>query len=82
MKDNTEIHKLARPGVKSGKIVFIHHDGKKHSFSTAVNDMSGSRLSWFDSDPPSIDDDMSWIKSVFRDIRKKSNGVVSCVGDF
>ena len=55
-----------------GKITFIHKDGTKHYFYTAVNEMSGSRLSAFDSDPPGIDDPMPWIKSVFRDIRKKA----------
>lgn len=38
MKDNTAIHRLARPGAKSGKIRFIHfRDGKEHCFYACVN---------------------------------------------
>lgn len=82
MKDNLFVHQLASPGVLSGVIHFIHfRDGKEHTFRTCVNDISGSRLSWFDSNPPTIDDSVAWIKSVFRDIRSKAT-VVSCEGDF
>lgn len=55
-----------------GVITFIHSDGKEHLFYTAANEMSGNRLSAFDNAAPSIDDEISWIKSVFRDIRKKA----------
>ena len=83
MKDNTAIHELARPNAKSGKIRFIHfRDGKEHCFYTCVNDSTGSRLSAFDGEAPGIDDDMAWIKSVFRDIRKKATEVIEVIGDF
>lgn len=81
MKDNTTIHKLAQPNTKAGKIWFIHKDGKEHYFYTVVNDMTGNRLSAFDNDHPSIDDNLSWIKSVFRDIRLKAK-VTKVIGDF
>jgi len=81
MKDNTAIHSLAAPREKSGKIKFVHSDGSIRAFSTCVNSLSGSRLSYFDNDPPSIDDPMPWIKSVFRDIRKKAK-VLDVIGDF
>lgn len=83
MKDNTAIHRLARPGAKSGKIRFIHfRDGKEHCFYSCVNDMSGSRLSAFDNDAPTIDDPLKWVQSVFDDIRKKSTNVLEIIGDF
>lgn len=83
MKDNTIIHSLARPGAKSGRIRFIHfRDGKEHTFTTCVNDMSGSRLSYFDSDPPDVDQPMAYIRSVFRDIKKKATSVLENIGDF
>lgn len=83
MKDNTEIHPLARAGVKSGKITFIHfRDGATHTFQTCVNDLSGSRLSWFDNNPPDVDESLAYIRSVFKDIRKKATKVIECVGDF
>ena len=83
MKDNTAIHSLARPGIKSGKIRFIHfRDGTEHTFYTCVNDLSGSRLSWFDDDAPGVDDSLAYIKSVFKDIRKKATKVIECIGDF
>ena len=82
MKNNESINSLARPGEKSGKIRFIHSDGKEHSFYSCVNDLSGSRLSAFNNDAPSIDDGLSWVRSVFRDIRKKAPKVIECIGDF
>jgi hypothetical protein len=55
-----------------GKITFIHHKtGKEHSFYSCVNKLSNSRLSAFDNEPPSIGDNMAWVKSVFRDINGK-----------
>jgi len=83
MKDNTAIHELARPGAKSGKITFVcFRDGRTRTFQTSVNDMTGDRLSWFDGQPPSINDSLSWIKSVFKDVRKKATKVIDCIGDF
>lgn len=83
MKDNTFVHKLARPGVESGKVTFIHfRDGTIHTFYTCVNDMSGSRMSWFDNDPPDIDESMAYIRSVFCGIFKKATKIIEVVGDF
>lgn len=83
MKDPTVIHRLARPNAKSGKIRFIHfRDGKEHTFASVVNDMTGSRLSYFDGDAPSVDDPLTWVRSVFRDIRKKATKVLEVIGDF
>lgn len=81
MKDNSVINSLARPNTKAGKIRFIHSDGKEHYFYCCVNDLSGSRLSAFDNDPPDIDQPLAYIKSVFRDIRKKAK-VLEDIGDF
>ena len=66
---------------KSGCIHFIHTDGKEHSFTSTINRLSGSRLSYFDDEGPSVDDSDEWVKSVFRDIRKKTK-VVKCMSDF
>ena len=81
MNNNTIIHLLAREGEKSGTIRFIHEDGKEHSFTSVVNDLTGNRMSYFDSDAPSVNDPLSWVRSVFRDIRKKAK-VLEVIGDF
>lgn len=81
MKDNTFIHELARPGVKSGFIRFIHSDGSEQTCSTCVNDLTGSRMAWFNNDPPYVDAPLNEIRSVFRDIRKKAT-VLEEKGDF
>lgn len=82
MKNNQIVHPLARPGDKSGLIKFIHfRDGKEHCFRTCVNDLTGSRMSWFDSDAPDIGESLSYIQSVFTDIRKKAK-VIEDIGDF
>lgn len=81
--DVTKIHHLARPGEKSGKIRFIHfRDGKEHTFYTCVNDLTGSRMSWFDNDPPDINESLAYINSVFTDICKKATKVLEVYGDF
>lgn len=64
-----------------GEITFIHFkDGSTRKFYSCVNDMSGSRLSAFDSDAPGIDDPMPWVKSVFKGIHQKATKVLSCEG--
>ena len=83
MKDNTVIHPLARPGEKSGRIRFIHfEDGLEHTFESAVNDMTGDRMSSFDGNAPRVGDSLSYVKDVFKNIRKKSTKVIDCIGDF
>jgi hypothetical protein len=81
MKDNRILHPLAQSGKPSGKIVFIHSDGTKRSFTSCVNRLTGSRMSYFDDSAPSIDDPLKWVKSVFRDIRLKAK-VLHSIGDF
>ena len=63
-----------------GVIRFIHTDGKEHEFYSVVNEMSGDRLAAFDSDAPSIEDDLVWSKSVFRDIRNRAIKVIGYSG--
>lgn len=81
MKGPSVISSLAEKGKKSGRIRFIHKDGKEHYFYSVVNILTGSRVSAFDNNPPSIDDSIAWVKSVFKDIRKKAK-VVEVIGDF
>ena len=82
MKDPTCIHPLAERGELSGKIRFVHKDGKEHSFTSVVNRLTGSRLSYFDGNAPSINDPLQWVKSVFWGIRKKATSVTEVIGDF
>lgn len=56
---------------KGGFIRFIHSDGGTHEFSSWVNRLTGDRLSAFDGNPPTVNDPISWVKSVFRDILLK-----------
>ena len=64
-----------------GVIRFIHfRDGSERKFYTMVNEMSGSRLTAFDNDPPGIDESMPFIKSVFKGIRMKATKVLSYEG--
>jgi len=52
-------------------IRFIYTDGKEHEYYSAVNEMTGSRLSAFDNSPPDIDDDLKYVKSLVRRIKKE-----------
>jgi hypothetical protein len=81
MKDPASIHPLARPNALSGKIRFIHTDNTEHTYSTVVNDLSGNRLSWFDSNAPTINEKLSVVRGYFKKIRVKSLKVLSIEGD-
>ena len=50
-------------------------NNKPRKFYSSINELSGSRLTAFDSSAPSIDDSMATIRSIVKDIFKKSNGV-------
>lgn len=83
MEDNTVIHPLARQYELSGRIRFIHReDGAEHTFSSCVNRLTGCRMSWFDSDAPDVDTPVSQIRTMFKNIRKKSAKVIESIGDF
>ena len=62
-----------------GVIKFIHKDGIEHKFYSAVNRLTGDRLSAFDSDAPTYDNTGAWAKSVFQDIHKKAT-VIEAAG--
>jgi hypothetical protein len=82
MKDPTKIHPLAEKGAKSGQIRFIHpSDGKEHTFNSVINKLTGSRMTYFDKEAPTVDDPMSWVNTMFRNIRKKAK-VLEVIGDF
>ena len=82
MKDNATIHQLAKPNMSSGKIRFIHCDGKEHFFYSCINFMTESRMSGFDNKAPSVDDSLHWVRSVFKDIRNKAIRILEVIGDF
>ena len=46
-----------------------------HVFFSCVNQMSGCRLSGFDKSAPTINDSLSWVRSVVRDIHEKADNV-------
>lgn len=73
--DKLESPRLTDKSKPWGITRFRHKDGKIHTFYSVVNEMSGNRLSAFDSSAPGIDDEMKWVKSVFRDIQKKATEV-------
>ena len=55
-----------------GTITFLHHKtGEKREFYSCINRLTGNRLSAFNNEPPSIDDNLRWVKSVFKDINSK-----------
>jgi len=58
------------------KVEFTHaKDGQRHTFYSAVNRLTGDRLTAFDRNPPSINDSKGWVKSVLRDILDKATDV-------
>jgi len=64
-----------------GIIRFIHfEDGTERSFYSCVNDLTDHRHSGWGSAGPDLEDPVSWVRSVFRDIHKKATKVLSCRG--
>jgi hypothetical protein len=57
-------------------VTFIHADRTARKFYSVVSEMTGDRLSSFHPASPSLNDDLSWVRSVVRDIGKKAKGVV------
>jgi len=59
-----------------GKVTFIHFaDKKEHTFYSAVNRLTGDRLTGYDNDPPYTSITIGSAKDVFRNIRIKSQVV-------
>ena len=56
-------------------VEFTHSDGLSHIFYSAINEMTGDRLSAFDDSPPTVGDSLSWVKSVVRDIKARAENV-------
>lgn len=61
-------------------IRFIHSDGKEHRFYSVINDLNGCRMTAFDNDPPSVDDTLSYVRSVIRDLHSKAK-VIATLGN-
>lgn len=51
--------------------VRFRRNGTEHRFCSAVNTLTGNRLSWFDDSAPRIGDSLKWVRSVIRDIRAR-----------
>ena len=56
-----------------GYISFKDASGQSHTFYTGINKWTGDRLSGVDNNPPSINDDMKWIKQVFARIWERED---------
>jgi hypothetical protein len=68
-----KLHPLADTSKKYVMVRFIHpQDGKEHQFFSVVNSLTGDRISGFDDSPPSLEDSMSWVKSVVRDLKARA----------
>lgn len=77
-----KIHPLCRHTEKAGLIRFIHSDGQEHSYYSCVNDLSGSRLSAFDGNRPTIGETIPEVRATFKAIKKKATRVIEVIGDF
>lgn len=81
MRDNKAIHILARPNTPAILVRFIHFaDGKEHKYMSAINDLTGDRLTAFDNDPPTIGHTFNEVLKVVRNIQKKSK-ILEIIGD-
>jgi hypothetical protein len=65
------MHPLADTTKPWVRVEFTRENGAKASFYSYINEMTGDRISGFGSEPPSLNDEMTWIKSVIKNIRKR-----------
>ena len=83
MNHQTDIHPIADETQKAGKIRFVwKKDGEEHSFSSAVNRLTGDRLAWFDDDPPTVHSDWNESKRTVARIREDNDEILEVIGDF
>lgn len=74
------LNQLTRKSSPYVEIRFIHSDGKEHRYYSVVNDLTGSRLSAFDNNAPTIDESLSDIRKVIAAIKRKAQRVISVEG--
>ena len=81
---NIQISKGISPATKQKTktniiIEFISEvDNKNHLYYSCVNLLSGDRLSAFDSNPPSINQDIEEIKKIIGNIKRKAIKIINC----
>ncbi len=56
-------------------VEFIHSDNTPHKFYSVVNQLSGNRLSAFDSAAPYIDHTLKEIRSIIKKIQSNAKDV-------
>lgn len=76
-----KIHPLADETAKNIKIKFIHSDKKEHFFYSIVNEMTGDRLTGFDSEPPTLNQEKKEIKRIIDNLKKKCK-VLEIIGEY
>lgn len=63
-----------------GEITLLHSDGKEHTYYSCINDLTKTRLTGWNSDPPDIGEELPYVRSVFAGIHAKAKKVLKCVG--
>lgn len=56
-------------------VEFIHSDNTPHNFYSVINEMTGNRLSAFDTSPPTIDQPLKEIRSIIKKIQTNAKDV-------
>lgn len=70
MKDlHKKIHPLADPDAVLILIEF-ERGGKKQTYKSCINTMTGDRMTWFNNDPPFINTDMFVINNMVSKLEK------------
>lgn len=70
--DPPQLTRLSQPWAV---VRFIHVDGVEHRFYSAVNDLTGDRLTGFDDSPPTIGNSLTEVRDMIRRIHTKATVV-------
>lgn len=75
-----KVHPIADVNKPAAMIRFIDSKGNESRYYSAVNDMTGDRISGFNGSPPSVNQSLKSIRKTFRAIKAKHQ-IVSYIGD-
>ena len=73
---NMSIVDTTKPWVR----IHFLHEGKETSFYSAVNEMTGDRLTAFGSAAPTIGHTLKEVRTIIKNIKARSGGIISIEG--
>ena len=81
MKTKLDLKKINSLASGKSQLIKFIHEGKECRYYTTVKELSGDRMSAFNNDAPSINEERYYILKVIKSLRKKAQ-IISDEGDY